>query len=52
MTISSLVGSKNFCLLFSVSWDFFCTGMIVSIELPNLVPQQRTGDCFEIHILH
>ena len=26
--------------------------MIESIELPNLVPRQRIGDCFEIHILH
>ena len=26
--------------------------MIESIELPNLVPRQRIGDCFENHILH
>ena len=30
----------------------FCTDMIVSIEKLNLVPRLRTGDCFEIHILH
>ena len=26
--------------------------MIESIEFRNLVPRQRIGDCFEIHILH
>ena len=30
----------------------FYTGMIVSIELPNLVPQQRIDDYYVIHFLH
>ena len=29
----------------------FCTGRIVTTVLPNLAPQWRIDDCFEIHIL-
>ena len=38
-----------FCFLRSF---LFCTDMIESTVLPNLVPRQLIGDCFEIHILH
>ena len=30
----------------------FCTGRIVTTELPSLVPPQRIDDYVEIHILH
>ena len=29
---------------------WFCTDMIESIELPNLVPRQRIDECLQIHI--
>ena len=29
-----------------------CTDKIESIEWQDLVPRQRTGDCFEIHLPH
>ena len=30
----------------------FCTGKIVTTELPNLVPQERIDDYHVIHFLH
>ena len=30
----------------------FYTDKIEPVELPNLVPRWRIGDCFEMHILH
>ena len=41
------VGSSTFSEKF-----LFYMGMIVSTELPNLVPQQRSDDCVGIRILH
>ena len=35
----------------SPGMNLFCTGRTVTTGLPNLVPQQRIDDCFEIHIL-
>ena len=53
MTFGFLVGSKNFCKLFSVSEkSLFHTDRIVTTALPSLVPLQRIDDCSAIHILH
>ena len=32
--------------------SLFCTGRIVTTELPNLAPQQRIDDFYVIHFLH
>ena len=38
------------CTVYTFPVKFlFCTDTSVSMELPNLVPRLRIGDCFEMH---
>ena len=53
MTFGISDGSRKFRKLLPSPEKFeFNTGMIVSIEWPNIVPRLRICDFYEIHILH